>query len=126
MIKKEDVYATEFEKAVLAEVERQMNGLPGGLADCYIGPPRGEIRSVAATFEIEPTNPAAARIGGAVIQGEGAVVSVGHSRRELWFRQTNASGAAECAARLSQICRAVFAGHFAESLRVDRTGRRIS
>jgi hypothetical protein len=126
MIRKEQVYVTEFEKAVLAEVERQVNSLPAGRADCYIGPSQGNLGIVAPTFEIRPANAGAARISGAVLQGEGLILNVGHSRRELRFKGASISEAADCALQLSQVCRAVFAGNFTELLRLDHSGKPIS
>jgi len=126
IIRNKNVYVTEFEKIVFSEVERQVNGLPPGVADCYIGPSQHDSRMIAPTFRIRPTNPDAAPISGAVLEGEGVVISVGHSRREIGFRGTSTADALECAQRVSEICRAVFAGNFTERLEVDRTGRRIS
>lgn len=126
MIRNEHVYATEFEKIVLSEIERQVSSLPMGAADCYIGPSRHSRTMVSPTFEIQPSNPLAARISGAVLEGQGAVVSVGFSRRELWYRRTSTSEASDCARLMSEICRAVFAGNFTERVKIDRFGRRIS
>jgi hypothetical protein len=126
MIRKEQVYATEFEETILSEVERQVNSLPTAVVDCYIGPSQGNLGIVAPTFEVRPTNARGARISGAVLQGEGLVINVGHSRREFKFKGSSSAEAADCASQLSRICRAVFAGNFTESLRVDRSGKPIS
>ena len=50
MIRNEYVYATDFEKVVLSEIERQVNSLPTGVADCYIGPSQQTSKIVAPTF----------------------------------------------------------------------------
>ncbi len=126
MIRTEYVYATDFEKAVLSEIETRVNSLPVGVADCYIGPSRQVSNMVAPTFEIQPSNPGAAPISGTVLEGEGVLINVGHSRRELRFGGASASEASDCARLASEICCAVFAGDFTERMRVDRRGRRIS
>ena len=122
----EQMYATEFERAILSEIEGLVKGLPAGTANYRVGPSRHDPGMVAPTFEIRPTNPAAACISGAVISGAGITVSVGHSCRELWTSETSASEASECARIVLGICRAVFAGNFTEHLRMDRSGKRIS
>jgi len=126
MINREQGYTTELERLVLTAVENQVNGLPSGTAECYIGPNKGDPRMNAPVFEIVPTNPKAARIGGAVLEGEGVTISVGHSRRELGYNLTNASAVVECASFVADICQAVFAGNFAEDINENAGGRIIS
>jgi hypothetical protein len=127
MIRNQQIYRTEqFEKVVLSEIEKLVNSLPAGVATCYIGPSKHDPNMIAPTFEIQPANPDAARIAGVVMDGEGVAISVGHSRRELWYKRTDVSEASDCARLVSEICCAVFAGNFTERMRVDRRGRRIS
>jgi hypothetical protein len=126
MIRNEQMYTTEFERIVLSEIEKLANSLPAGVAKSYFGPSRDDPKMIAPTFEIQPANPDAARIAGAIVEGEGATISVGHSRRQLWYKRTTACEASDCARRVSDICRAVFSGNFTEQIRVDQAGRRIS
>lgn len=125
MITNDLMYASEFQKIVLSEIERVVKSLPPGVATYYVGPSKHDPGMIALTFKIQPANPNAASIAGAVADGE-VTISVGCSRREWWTKQASASEGAKCALFVSRICRAVFAGNFKERIRVDRSGRRVS